>query len=600
MKKEIITILKKPVSLIFLILTTFIVCYFLEVNYDLLPKSDEARIKTAAKFKEQKKYNYAITRYQNLVESDPDNSDYIFSLAALYNLNGEHQECIDYLDEALNILDGNHYLIKTYSLFELGKKEEADLLLAKILEVHATREDYIDDKALMFIREKYTESEGVPIEFYTSFLIALNTDQLNIDEYMMVIDYYLERDDINLASKIASRANNLYRGHEQLKEALSRVDSHVEAEDVRMNTIPTPTIYFYVSLGQYKNYEIRINGELYEHIPNARLAGSSSLGVENIEFLNEIFDVELILTDYNGQKFIYTSRNVVLFEGNLDKLAEIENYEEIEHFMQFNPFDNPSGDIKVFEGVKNLKSILLRSKNVSGDISVFSEMPNLEKIDLLRSPVNGDLKSFKNLIKLKFLDLSSSQVEGELSNLDGMIDLNYLNLNQSNVNGSLKQIESLSNIERLSLRGTDISGNLDNLLNLNKLKSINLSYTDVDGELSIMNNFVSLDRIELNSTKVSGSIDDLTSLNDLAALFINNTKIDGKISSLSKMNRLMYIHMNNTNVTGDITSLINLKYLRYLYVKDTSIYGDVSKLVNIRDKMNIMYTGSKCYDSSSK
>jgi len=47
MKKEVKDFLKKPISLILLVLTTFVVCYFFEFNYDLLPKSDETRIKNS-------------------------------------------------------------------------------------------------------------------------------------------------------------------------------------------------------------------------------------------------------------------------------------------------------------------------------------------------------------------------------------------------------------------------------------------------------------------------------------------------------------------------------------------------------------------------
>lgn len=239
-----------------------------------------------------------------------------------------------------------------------------------------------------------------------------------------------------------------------------------------------------------------------------------------------------------------------------------EKFKQCTHLEKL---DITTKNIKMLQGLKNLKELKLRFKTEIGeiqDLSPLRHIPNLKRLDISYSK-GTDSSALAALIQLEYLSI------GNVTNLDFL--------------GSLKQLRELE----LSIHGEEHKE--DEIKNLTPLGSLeNLTSLRILG-----NKYRSLDTKKLKSlTEMIGK------LTNLESLTLSNNHI-ADISSFSGLNKLTKFHIEEEEkISRDLSVLKNMPKLEYLYAKTRGAVKDLKVIASLKElkHFNVKFQNEKPVD----
>ena len=150
----------------------------------------------------------------------------------------------------------------------------------------------------------------------------------------------------------------------------------------------------------------------------------------------------------------------------------IENVCHLGHLEVVLTSPKLTGDIKVFEGVKELRVLDLHGTQVTGDLRAFRRTTFLTSLFLGNTKVFGDIEALDHPFYLQEIDLSFTKVTGTLESLMG----------ESDSFGRWSRRKTY--LSTLNLAGTEVLGNLGVITGSLRIREVDLSHTRVVGQLS--------------------------------------------------------------------------------------------------------------------
>lgn len=211
--------------------------------------------------------------------------------------------------------------------------------------------------------------------------------------------------------------------------------------------------------------------------------------------------------------------------------------------------------------LSHLARVKLTSPNLTGDIKVFQEMRELFELTLHGTRVHGNLGALANLVYLTELELSGTAVTGSLKDLAGEVHYDY---DMGN-----------SWLKRLLLSRTKVTGDLNTLLVFPELEVADLSHTAVAGRITRkwINRCKNLQILKLQNSSVQFAPQE----EDLQKLTASDTFLSGRF-----LPRLKELDLSNCPVNSPVENVLMplamSKELASIKASGTGIYGETPEL----------------------
>lgn len=189
-----------------------------------------------------------------------------------------------------------------------------------------------------------------------------------------------------------------------------------------------------------------------------------------------------------------------------------------------------TGNIRAFEGLKELQRLNLKNTQVEGDIGVFASTPRLLNLYLQGTQVKGDLEVFRKTPELESLGLEHTHVVGDIQALEATTRLTQLWLHTTSVWGSVKALRSTPRLQWLYLGKTKVHGDLRALGDLRSLFELDLAHTDLVGDLEQLPKAHRLEILKLRGTRVSGNLSTLLRWPRLKKVDLSSTGVRGGVT----------------------------------------------------------------------
>ena len=527
---------RKLVLSVVLILMILVIATYI-TSYTLRGKKIEKKLEVAYKFLEQEKFKKAIIEFETVLEIEPNNIEARFGLSKTYELVGEIDNAIKYLEEIKEIDKKNEKVyLKLYQLLiQKGNMEKA----IEILEIGIAETESEELK-------KITES------LYPKKPIV----NLDSGEYEKDIEIRIESDDKIYYTLDGTKPNNNSKVYTD--------PIHIFEGEIALKVI-TINDFDLSSKVVVRNYKIFESKFIKLEDPN-----------KIIEFVDSNFEKEIRKLYDLDKEYIYWKDIGYLENMEFRTNLKIESIEDIKWFINLKKLriqGDVEGNLENLSDLKNLESINFDNTLITGDISLISDLSRLRFLSLMNTNIFGNTKDLKNLKEIELLLLDNTKMEGDISELVSLEYLKYIYLNDTFINGELDSLAKLDNIKALSLDQTSVKGDIIKLSELKNLENISLWNTSVIGDISVFSDLSKLNSIFLNSKYISGDLEKLSGLKNLKWLYLDKTSVSGNIKYLRDLIFLEEVGLDKTSVFGDISNLKKLNKLEYLGIDNTDCYG---------------------------
>jgi len=624
------------------------VVYFLDTEYDFIPKDYNKRIEIAKEQYEKSDFERAIFYFERAIlpiseESKEKDINYLLRLYKKKEMNKEYntllkssskhfpmmldrlirelklasntKELIAIYEDLINPMNDNtsyEHIEQLYKLYKYTSLEEELDFITRIVENFNKDNQHIEK---LFVLSKYYENFSMNneiINLFENYVYLDNSqDELYYDNYNILLNAYLQ-------NKMYEEANFL-------------------VEDL-LNDFPDDIRFIYLSL----KYDIQTNGSMealtklakelrYRHVSSPE---DKSSWLEAYNYAISLYKEKNLEMDGDYVKLIYS--HAKLFDDpsgyvtNLEFLLEHKHYAYIADYY-LEQARNEIGEAKYKEIYDSLFNYDIISENIN--ISKFNNnisfetdfvlnysnnyvLVNGEKILLsyrgfgveLDEPINYFTLSSSGTFDFDFKDDQIYSIKVVFPSEKYTLTYDYGNVIFPKNLDDINQIDGFEDVHTIVVNGNenklDYDGDVKVFEQMTKLRNVWLIGNFI-GDFKSFQNLEKLNNIYIRSENNLLDFDISVLSKNKKLKWVNvylgsDKEVTGNLDSIKSLNKLRSFEFYNSNISGDISAFKDMKYLEEIILQDSNVSGNVENLVNNKFLRYANFMNSKITGDLSK